>query len=78
MVGAPDIDDAVEFAIVEFIVVIRYIRGEVGVLSIASDYDVVLILAERRGSEPLGPVSLFPVSGVLNDLNRLGVGSLIE
>ena len=63
VVGAPDVDDALEAALV-LVQVVGDVRGEVGVEAVVTLYDAVLLVAERRRLEPLGAVLFVQVAGL--------------
>jgi hypothetical protein len=55
VVGAPDVDDAVEAALV-LVGVVGDVGGEVGEQAVLALHDAVLLVAEGGGAEPLGAV----------------------
>ena len=58
MVGAPDVDHAVEAAHEELVVVVGDVRREVGGVAGRAHEDVVLVLAEGAAREPDGALFL--------------------
>ena len=58
VVRAPDVDDEVEAAALEFVVVVGDVAGEVGGAPVGAHDDVVLVLAEVGGGEPEGALAL--------------------
>ena len=48
VVGAKNVDDSVEPALEELVVVVGNVPGEVGWISVAPDDDFVLVVAQRR------------------------------
>src|SRR2546430_7275619 len=51
MVGAPDVDHAVEAAL-ELVEVVGDVGGEISVLAVLAPHHAVLLVAERAGSKP--------------------------
>jgi hypothetical protein len=64
VVGAPDVDDAVEAALV-LVEVVGDVGGEVGEEAVLALHDAVLLVAEGRRAEPLGAVLQVDVPGRL-------------
>jgi hypothetical protein len=56
MVGTPDVDQLVVAAL-QLLAMVADVGGEVGQLAVAALHDAVLVVAERRGAEPGGPVA---------------------
>ena len=75
MIGAPDIDHAVEAALFELVAVIKDVRPEVGWITVALDQNLVFFAA---GFEPDRAVLLFDASQLTQLAHRLLVPTCIE
>jgi hypothetical protein len=68
VIGAPDVDDALEAAL-ELVHVIGDVGGEVGGLAVLADHDAVLLVAEGGGAEPERAGLLVEVAGLAQALD---------
>ena len=72
VVGAPDIDDAVEAALDELVAVIGDVDGVVGIKPVGAAEDFVLVRAEIGVLQPERTVLLIGEARVLKELHGLG------
>ncbi len=70
MVGAPDVDHAVEAAL-ELVEVVGDVGGEIRVLAVLAPHHAVLLVAERAGPKPQGAALLEQVPARLQELEGL-------
>ena len=77
MVGAPDVDDLIELALDELVVVIGDIGGEIGGRAVAAHHHVVLVLAQSGGDEPGSVCLLGDISTLLQQRHHLLVLAVI-
>ena len=73
VIGSPDVDDSVETAPPELVTVVGDIGREVRWRARAAHDDVVLLIAQRSGSEPLRAVAHRGVATLAEEGHRLFV-----